>query len=325
MTELTPVKLNLSPATRLTLLLVTVILVCALFLTWNVKASWAFTLEFRGQKLISMVLVGIFIAISTLLFQTISQNRILTPSIMGFDALYILIQSIMIVVVGASSYSMLNEYTKWAIEISIMTGMMLLLSKFLFRGSAQSIQLLILSGVVLGICLSSINGLVFRMMDPSQSVVAQDAFFASFSSPPMALLQVSCLILVSCLVFLYRYHHQLDVLSLGEQTAHSLGINYSRLTQHVLILIAILVGMSTALVGPITFLGLLVVHLAYQLAGSYKHKILLPFAAILGVLVLVLGEFILQHVVAFNTRLSIVIECVGGVVFLALIIKQAKS
>lgn len=325
MTKQASFTLNLSPITRLALLIVAVVLACALFLTWNVKASWAFTLEFRGQKLISMVLVGIFIAISTLLFQTISQNRILTPSIMGFDALYMLIQSIMIITLGASGYSTLNEYTKWAIEISIMTGMMLLLSKYLFRGSAQSIQLLILSGVVLGICLSSINGLVFRMMDPSQSVVAQDAFFASFSSPPTALVQLSCMVLVASLLFLFRYHHQLDVLSLGEQTAHSLGINYSRLTQQVLIIVAILVGMSTALVGPITFLGLLVVHLAYQLAGGYKHKVLLPFAALLGVLVLVLGEFILQHLVAFNTRLSIVIECVGGLVFLALVIRQAKS
>ncbi|MFT2091974.1 iron chelate uptake ABC transporter family permease subunit [Paraglaciecola sp. 2405UD69-4] len=325
MTKQAVSKLKLSPFTRLALLTVAVILACTLFLTWNVKASWAFTLEFRGQKLISMVLVGIFIAIATLLFQTISQNKILTPSIMGFDALYMLIQSVLIVVIGASGYSILNEYTKWAIEISIMTSMMLLLSKFLFRGSAQSIQLLILSGVVLGICLSSINGLVFRTMDPSQSVVAQDAFFASFSSPSIALVQLSYLLLAATFVYLFRYHHQLDVLLLGEQTAHSLGINYARLTQHLLILIAILVGMSTALVGPITFLGLLVVHLAYQLAGSYKHKILLPFAALLGVLVLVLGEFILQHLVSFNTRLSIVIECVGGLVFLALVIKQAKS
>lgn len=325
MTEQTPLKQNFSPLIRLVLLFLALVLVCAMFLTWNVKASWAFTLEFRGQKLISMVLVGIFIAIATLLFQTISQNRILTPSIMGFDALYMLIQSVMIVALGASGYSLLNEYSKWAIEITIMTSMMLLLSKFLFKGSAQSIQLLILSGVVLGICLSSINGLVFRMMDPSQSVVAQDAFFATFSSAPVALIQLSCLILAVSLLFLFRIHHQLDVLSLGEKTAHSLGINYSKLTQHVLILVAVLVGMSTALVGPITFLGLLVVHLAYQLAGCYKHKILLPFAAMLGVLVLVLGEFILQHLVAFNTRLSIVIECVGGLLFLALVIKQAKS
>lgn len=325
MTNQASAKINFTPTTRLVLLFVVVISVCALFLTWNAKASWAFTLEFRGQKLLSIVFVGIFIAISTLLFQTISQNRILTPSIMGFDALYMLIQSIMIVVFGASGYSLLNEYTKWAIEISVMTSMMLVLAKFLFKGTAQSIQLLILSGVVLGICLSSINGLVFRMMDPSQSVVAQDAFFASFSSPPLALVQLSCLILVASLLFLFQYHHQLDVLSLGEQTAQSLGVNYTRLTQQVLILVAILVAMSTALVGPITFLGLLVVHLGYQLAGCYKHRILLPFSALLGVLLLVIGEFILQHLVAFNTRLSIVIECVGGLLFLALVIKQAKS
>ncbi len=82
-----------------------------------------------------------------------------------------------------------------------------------------------------------------------------------------------------------------------------------------------LVSVSTALVGPITFFGLLVANLAYMIAGSAKHRIILPVAALLAVFCIVGGQTILERVFTFNSALSVIIEFLGGLVFIILLVR----
>ena len=71
-----------------------------LFLTYHTYGNWEFALQLRGKKLLAFVIVGILTSFSTITFQTISQNHFLTPSILGFDSLYVLIQTILFFVIG---------------------------------------------------------------------------------------------------------------------------------------------------------------------------------------------------------------------------------
>ena len=116
-------------------------------------------------------------------------------------------------------------------------------------------------------------------------------------------------------------HRTLDILTLGRDMAINLGVNYRRAIVTVLIMVTMLVAISTALVGPITFFGLLVANLAYMLIGSPYHRFVLPAAAIMAMIALVGGQTILERVFAFNSSLSIVIEFVGGIMFLALLLR----
>ena len=313
------------PCWRLLLLMLTLLIAIGLYLTWDMKASLAFTLKFRGKKLITLLLVGFAIATATLLFQTLSNNRILTPGIMGFDRLYALIQAGFMIVLGVTGFSQFNPYLKWFIEASIMIGGLFLLYKLMFRGTSQSLQFLMLAGIVFGTFCASASELITRMLDPTQFAVMLNSLFASFSAVPAELLQIAYLVILFTAVVLIKYHTHLDVLLLGQHTATSLGVDYRKMTRLLLLLIGILVSLSTALVGPVLFFGLLVVHLAYRLAGSYQHRYLIPFAALLGMLTLIIGEFLLQHLFAFNTRLSIIIEFFGGIFFLLLILRQGKA
>jgi iron complex transport system permease protein len=314
-----------SPFARLLILALLLIVSMTLFMTWDVKASWSFTFSFRGKKLLTLILVGAAIALATLLFQTMSQNRILTPGIMGFDSLYILIQSVLVFSFGVTGFATINPYVKWTIETAFMIGSMILLYSILFRGTTKSLHLLMLSGIILGVFFSSLTALVIRVLDPQQFTVLQDSLFASFGSVSPTLLRISWVVLSACFIILWKLHSEFDVMLLGEETAKSLGVNFAARTKIILLLVAVLVSLSTALVGPVSFFGLLVVHLAYQMAGSYKHKFLLPFSVMLGMLTLVTGEFLLQHIFSFNTRLSIIIEFVGGLFFLLLIIRQGRT
>ena len=122
----------------------------------------------------------------------------------------------------------------------------------------------------------------------------------------------------------WRRRRVLDVLTLGRDNATALGVEYRREVLAVLAIVSVLVSVSTALVGPITFFGLLVANLAYQLMGTHRHAVILPAAALLGVLTLVGGQVVLEHAFGLNTVLSVVIEFVGGIVFILLLVRGGR-
>ena len=116
----------------------------------------------------------------------------------------------------------------------------------------------------------------------------------------------------------------LDVMSLGKEHAINLGVPYDKLTKKMLMVVAILTALSTALVGPVTFLGLIVVNITYQLVQSYKHKYLLTVSILISVCSLVVGVVLVEKVFTFNTTLSTIINFIGGLYFLYLLLKESK-
>ncbi|GGD28555.1 iron chelate uptake ABC transporter family permease subunit [Aureimonas glaciei] len=312
---------SLSPSLRITLLALAGLVVVALFMTIGANGSWSFVLPFRGTKVAAMILVGTAIAVSTLLFQTVTANRILTPSIMGLDQLYVLIQTCLVFLAGAAGLTLLGPRWLFVLEIAAMVGFSLLLFRALFSGSVRDLHLLVLVGIVFGLLFRSLSGFLARIIDPNDFVVLQDALFANFNSVDQELLAISAIAVGLVLVLVWRMRHVLDVLALGREATINLGVEHRRMVALVLVLVAILVSVSTALVGPVTFFGLLVVSIAYQITGSEKHRHLLPVASLLGAVTLLAGQLVLERVFALGTALGIVIEFAGGLMFIWLLLK----
>ncbi|MFG1495702.1 iron chelate uptake ABC transporter family permease subunit [Saccharospirillum sp. HFRX-1] len=313
-----------SPAARLVLVALLTVLAGIAFMTWNVRASWAFTLSFRGEKLIAIALVGYCIALSTVLFQTLTHNRILTPGIMGFDALYLLLQSVLVFTLGNLFYVQINAQLKWLLDVAVMTGAICALYYWLFVRQRRDLHLLVLVGLIFGVLFRSFTSLITRMMDPAEFDALQDVMFASFNRIDSSLLGISLLVAAIVSALLWRARHAYDVLSLGDDPAISLGLDQRTLVMRTLVGIAILVSISTALVGPVTFFGLLVANLAYALAGTHQHRYILPMAGLLAVVMLLGGQAILEHLLHFGTGLSILIEFGGGLFFILLVIRQGR-
>lgn len=294
-----------------------------LFMTLDAKGSWSFVLSFRGKKLLSLVLVAYAVAMSTVLFQTASNNRILTPSIMGFDALYVLIKTSIVFFFGIGALVSIDGQLQFVFELLVMVGFSTLLFRWLFLGQERSLHLLVLVGIVFGILFRSFSQLMQRMLDPGAFNVLQDSLFASFATTDPTLLGISTVIVVLVSLVGWRLMHAYDVLSLGRATAINLGLDYKRTVALILVLVAILVSVSTALVGPVTFFGLLVATLAHSLVGNSKHRYVLPASVLLAVICLVGGQTLLERVFAFDTALSIIIEFLGGVVFIILVLRRS--
>ncbi|MCK8779896.1 iron chelate uptake ABC transporter family permease subunit [Rhizobium sp. NTR19] len=286
------------------------------FMTIGARGNWGFVLSFRGTKLFALILVAYSIAVSTVLFQTITNNRILTPAIMGFDWLYMLLQTLFVFVLGAAATSALDARLMFAIEVGAMLAFSLVLYRFMFSGAVKDLHLLLLIGVVFGTLFRSLSGFLQRLIDPNDFVVLQDRLFASFNGVDSNLLLISTLFVAGASALGLRIFHTFDVMSLGRETAISLGVDHRRVTMTVLAIVTVLVSASAALVGPVTFFGLLVANLAYILMPTGKHRFVLPAAILIAIICLVGGQTILERVFAFDTALSIVIEFAGGLFFI---------
>lgn len=293
----------------------------ALFLFWGLRGPTAYILELRLVKLAGLLAVGVSAGVATVLFQTISQNRILTPSIMGFDALFLLLQTALVAGLGAAGSSQITGLTGFFMNAAVMMGAALVLFTSLLGRTRHDIQLMVLVGVVLGLMFRTLTGFIQRLMDPSEFSLVQARMFAQFSSIDREALAASAVLMALACLWLIRNHAVLDVAALGRNQARGLGVSYDGLQLRVLCIIAALVSVSTALVGPLAFLGLLVTSLAHSLMRTHRHALLLPAAALISALVLVAGQTVFERVLMLQSSLAVVIEFCGGLLFLYLLAK----
>ncbi len=297
------------------------------FMTIGVRGNWEFVLALRGRKLAAICFVATATAISTVIFQTIANNRILTPSIMGFDALYALLQTGLVFAIGAHRLSTVEPRLMFAVETAVMLVFSLALYRWLFLGERRSLHLLLLVGVVFGLLFRSITVLLQRVIDPNEFVVLQDRLFASFNSVAPDLLVIAAVLIGLVSLVLWRMCDRLDVLLLGRDVAINLGLNHRREVALVLVLVSLQVSVATALVGPlnafepVSFFGLLVANLTYLLVPGFRHRHVLPAAALVGIIILLGGQLVLERILGLEAVVGIVIEFAGGLLFIVLLLR----
>lgn len=298
---------------------------CAMFLTWNAHGNWDFILPLRGKKLAALLLAAYAVGVSTLLFQTLTRNPILTPSVLGFDSLYIFLQTLLAATLGVAGYSRMPLLGKFALELGLMVGGSLLLFTLLIRQGGRDLTRMILIGVIFGILFRSLSSLLQRLIDPEEFTAVQANLFASFNTVSPQLLIAGGVIALASAVYFWRERHRLDVHLLGRDQAVNLGIDHTRHTFAILVWIALLVASATAAVGPVSFFGLLVCALANHLSGSLKHSVRLPLVFFTAGIMLVGGQAVFEHLLGMQAVLSVVIEFAGGLVFLWLVLAKKQA
>lgn len=315
-------KRHISSRKTVWLLLGIAVLCVVFFMTFNLKGNISYILTHRTWIVLTMILVAFSAATSTLLFQTVTNNRILTPSIMGFESLFVLIQTVVIFFIDAQGIPYIGIVGKFIFESLLLILFSLFLYRGLFNKLKQNLHLVLLIGIILGTLFRSFSNLLQRLMTPTEFAVLQSRIFATFTRAEPVLIVFSLVISSIIGLFLWRMRFRFDVLALGRDNAINLGIDYQKSVTIILLLVSVLVSISTALVGPFTFLGLLIANLAYSISGSSQHCFLLPTAFLLGIIFLVGGQMFLEHVLNMVGALSIVIEFIGGSLFIFLLLKK---
>ena len=312
-------------STKLFILVGLSIAVSVGYMFQGLNGSFDYALPRRAIKVAAMALTGIAIAYSTVIFQTITHNRILTPSIMGLDSLYLLLQTVLVFFLGSSHMLIANPHWNFVLSVLAMVVFALLLYRFLFQSGKRPIYFLLLVGIILGTFFSSVTTFLQVMIDPNEFMSIQDKMFASFNNVNGDLVWWAFGMIIITLVIGWKYLNELDVLSLGRDIAINLGVPYDQLVRRMLILSAVLIAVSTALVGPITFFGLIVANLSYEFFKTYKHSVLIVGAGLLSIVALVGGQWIVERVFTFSTTLSVIINFIGGIYFIYLLLKESRS
>ncbi|MFD9625939.1 iron chelate uptake ABC transporter family permease subunit [Peribacillus muralis] len=309
---------------RIMMLAVLAAILTAGYIFWDLGPNWDYALPRRIIKIIAIIVVGCAIAFSTVIFQTVTNNKILTPSILGLDSMYMLIQTGVIFLFGSTHILILNKNLNFLVTLTAMLIFSSLLFKFMFKKN-RNIYFLLLIGIIFGTLFGSMSSFMQVLIDPNEFQIIQNKMFASFNNVNTDLLTLAIILMIAVMIYFMRFLKYLDVMSLGRDQAVNLGVDYDFVTKRVLIAVTILISISTALIGPITFLGLLVANVAYQFIKSYQHKHIIPGAMLISVIALVGGQFIVERIFTFSTTLSVIINFIGGVYFIYLLLKENKS
>ena len=275
----------------------------------------------RIARLTAMVIGGISIGWSSITFQTITGNRILTPAIMGYEAVYLLWQALLVLFLGAGSVMLLGSNGNFLLSVLLLLGYSWLIHRWLLRNGKSNVYFLLLIGLVLTMVIGTFTQFVQLKVSPGEFSILQSFSLASFNrAQPQQLLYAGLLVAGVCLVGI-RTLPTLDVLSLGRDQAISLGVDYRRNVRLHLALIAALVAISTSLLGPTAFMGIFVANMTYALARTFRHRVTLPLGCVIATGLFIAAQLLVEHVFNYKTTVGILVNLVCGGYFLLLMVR----
>lgn len=286
-------------------------------------ANAKFFLRRRIPRILAMYVLGIGIGTATTMFQTVTRNRILTPSILGVDAMYLAFNSAMLFIFSTEAVFFKNSYISFAGSTAFTIGCTLFIHKVLFGSNRFGIDKIVLIGIVIGTLFKSVSTLIEIMLDPNEFTLVQDMSFASINNLQTGLLYMALPAIIAIVVYVYRLSHMMDVMALGRDHSINLGIEYDVKVRLLLLLVAVTMSLTTSLVGPMAFFGIILINLARETIQSVSHKELIKFSSAYGVLALVGAQFVLERFLNNLMPIGVLISFAGGLYFIIVLVRES--
>ena len=308
------------------ILITLVILAVIGYLTLNVNPKYVeFAMRLRVPKLLVMLVTAFCIGGASIVFQTLIQNTIVTPCLLGMNSLYALIHTAVVFFLGSGSLIARHPQLSFLVDLTIMGAAAILIYGTLFKKMKHQILYVLLAGTVMSTFFSSMQTTLIRIMDPNEYDALLGSLVASFSIVNSSLLAISA-VLIGLVIFALRKELKLlDVIALGKNQAINLGVDVDKTIRRLLLGVTVLIAIATALVGPISFLGLIIANLSRQLFKTYKHTWLIFGSAVLGMIVLVGGQLVVEHGFSYSIPISVLITIGGGLYFLILLFGKGRQ
>lgn len=304
------------------------IIIVAAFLFIGVKFHnhklLRYAMKLRIPKVIAMIITAFAIGAATIIFQSVINNTIVTPCLLGMNALYTLIHTSVVFVLGSGSILFTNDNLSFLVDLVLMGIIATVVYSWLFKMTGHNVLYVLLVGTVLTSFFSSIQSTLTRVMDPNEYDTLLTSLVASFSNINSEIIIFSVIILALIGVIFRKELALLDVITLGKEQAINLGVDYDRCIRRLLLAVTLCIAVATAMVGPISFLGLIIANISRQLLKTYRHTQLIAGAALMGVIALIGGQFIVERVFVYSIPISVFITVAGGIYFLYLILKRSR-
>ena len=301
-----------------------VIAVCTVYLLINSYPDnpklFRYILSLRLPTLVVMLIAAFAIGSASIIFQSIINNRIVTPCLLGMNSMYTLVHTAVVFVVGSGSMIATNSNISFAVDLVIMSIVATFVYTYMFEKTGNNVLYVLLIGTVLSSFFGSIQSTMIRVMNPNEYDTLLTTLVADFNNVNSEVIAFSLVLLVILVIFLWNDIKLLDVITLGKDQAINLGIDYDRVVRRLLLGVVLCIAIATAMVGPISFLGLIIANLARQLLKTHKHSHLIVGSALMGMLAIIAGQMISQHVFSYAVPISTFITIGGGIYFLYLLL-----
>ena len=309
---------------KIIILTALVIGVCAAYLFIHSHPEnpklFRYILSLRIPTLVVMMIAAFSIGSASLIFQSIINNRIVTPCLLGMNAMYTLVHTTVIFMVGSGSIFATNSNLSFAVDLIVMSVVATFIYSFMFEKTGNNVLYVLLIGTVLSSFFGSIQSTMIRVMDPNEYDALLTTLVADFNNVNVEVIYFSLILLIALTIFLWKDLMLLDVITLGKEQAINLGVDYDRTVRRLLLGVVLCIAVATAMVGPISFLGLIIANLARQLLKTHKHNYLIVGSALMGMLAIIAGQFVSQHIFSYAVPISTFITIGGGVYFLYLLL-----
>lgn len=314
---------------RKLVILAVIVLLCAVgYMFYAVNFSNArllqFSMKLRSPKLLVMLITAFAIAGASLVFQTIINNIIVTPCLLGMNALYSMIHTAVVFVAGSASILATNSNLAFAVDLILMGIVATVVYGYLFEKTHHNVLYILLIGTVLTSLFSSIQTTMTRIMDPNEYDSLLETLVASFENVNSEVIVASLVILAVVIFALRRELAMLDVIALGKDQAVNLGVDYDRSIRKLLLGVTLCIAVATAMVGPISFIGLIMANLSRQFLKTFRHSQLILGSTLFGMAILIGGELIVERVYHYAVPISVFIGVFGGIYFLYLLLTNKR-
>jgi iron complex transport system permease protein len=274
----------------------------------------------RLPRLLSALLVGSALAVCGVAMQGLFRNPMASPEILGISAGGSL-GAVIAITSGLASWSLVTM-PLFTIAGALLSALMI----YLLSTSRGTTSLLFI--VISGLAISSLfNGLTSALLLFSKEYEVSQYIFWTMGGLDGRTWQhilFSAPLLVPGIVAISFFARELNLLTLGEEGALSLGVRVERTKRILLALCAIVTGVAISVTGPIGFVGLLIPHLFRFLVGA-DHRSLIPASALGGALFLVLCDLLGRSILPpFEIRVGIITAILGSPYLLSLIVRTQR-
>lgn len=257
--------------------------------------NYEIIVNYRLPKALTAVLVGAALSVSGVFMQTLFNNPLAGPDVLGINSGAGLGVAIFTLLGASSLVYGLSGITGWGILLSGIAGALfvLLLVMIISVRVIDSVSLLIV-GIMFGNIAGAIISILQNVSNPDSIKLFIVWTFGSLSSVTWSYMSILAPVVMIGLFLAFIVQKQMDALLLGENYAKGLGIHIFRLRFVIILITALLAGTSTAFAGPIAFIGVTVPHIARGLFGTSRHSIIIPASLLCGASLLVACDVISQ-------------------------------
>ncbi len=285
--------------------------------------SWQIWLNIRLPRVLLAVLLGMALAVSGAVMQGLFRNPLADPGLLGISSGAGLAVAIAIVM----PLALPAVLALWLPMIAAFTGSLIVtLLIFSFSRLARgNLSRLLLVGIAINALCGAAVGVLSWLSNDQQLRQLSLWGMGSLSQAQWPSLLVCALLIVPTLLLLQTRARHLNLLQLGEEDAHYMGIDVKHTQRQLLVLSALLVGTAVSVSGIIGFVGLVVPHVMRFCLGS-DHRWLLPGSALAGAILLLLADTLARTVVIpAEMPVGLLTSLIGGPWFLWLILRQQRG